>query len=105
MTTLESEIIQRIKKAMDTRLVTQAGLANRIGMRQYQISRLLSGKPFPSIDQLVKIANALDVDLYYLIGIQEASYRELSQDAADVADAYQSSNKTIKEVIKRVLDI
>ena len=105
MTKLEAEIIERIKKAMDNRGLTQSQLAAKINLKQYQISRMLAGKPFPSMDTLSAMARELDVSLYYLIGIQEVSYRELTPDGAAVADAYQSSDKVIKDIVKRVLDI
>ena len=90
---------------MSNRNVTQAELAKALGIKQYGVSRLLAGKPFPSVGQLILIAERLDVSLYYLLGVQEESYRELSPEAAKVADAYQAANKTIKAVIQRVLEI
>ena len=66
---------------------------------------MLSGSPFPTVEQLALIANALDVSLYYLIGIQEESYRELSAETRKVADAYQFADPMVKEIIKRLLVI
>ena len=57
------------------------------------------------LQQLALIANALDVSLYYLIGIQEESYRELSPETRKVADAYQFADPMVKEIIKRLLVI
>lgn len=105
MTHLEEEICNRIKKMMKDRKINQSSLAIELGVHQYDVSRLLNGKPFPSIDQLVKIAEVLDCSLYYLLGIQEQSYRELNPDAAKVASAYSQASEPIQEIIKRVLDI
>ena len=103
MTELEQSIVERIKKCMKTRKVTQRDLADAVGVKQYTISRMLNGFPFPSVEQLHLIALKLDVSLYYLIGLQEQSYRELSPKAGKVADAYQNSSKTVQEIIDRIL--
>ena len=103
MTELEQSIVERIKKCMKTRQVTQADLADAVGVKQYTVSRMLSGLPFPSLEQLILIAKKLDVSLYYLIGLQEESYRELSPKAAKVADAYQNSIEPVQEIIERIL--
>lgn len=103
MDKIEEEIAGRIKEMMDKRKVNQSELAREIGVHQYDISRMLNGKPFPSISQLTMIANYLDCSLYYLIGIQEESYRELSPETRKIADAYQTANETIKSVVDLVL--
>ena len=105
MTELEQAIVDRIRKCMKTRKVTQIELADAVGVKQYTISRMLNGVPFPSLEQLHSIADRLDVSLYYLIGLQEESYRELSPKAAKVADAYQNASATIQGVIERVLQV
>lgn len=103
MTELEKNIVSRIKESMKTRRLTQEGLAKLVGVKQYTISRMLSGAPFPTIEQLFSIARALDVSLYYLIGVQEESYRELAPETREIADAYQSADPALQEVIKRIL--
>lgn len=105
MTEFETNIAARIKEYMKKRHVTQEALAKAIGVKQYTISRMLIGSPFPSVEQLFGIARALDVSLYFLIGIQEESYRELSPETRKVADAYQSADPMVQEVIKRVLSL
>lgn len=105
MSALEFEIINRIKYLMKERKISQEKLGELLHIHQYDVSRLLNGKPFPSIDQLNAIANFFDVSLYYLIGVHEESYRELSKDTREVAAAYSRANDTIKVVVKRVLDL
>lgn len=105
MDKIEEEISLRIKEMMDKRNVNQSQLAVELGVHQYDVSRMLNGKPFPSISQLKIIASFLDCSLYYLIGIQEESYRELTPDSRKVAKAYSSADKTLKAIINRILDI
>ena len=105
MNEFEAGVVRRIKESMKTRGLTQEELAKSIGVKQYTVSRMLRGSPFPTVEQLALIANALDVSLYYLIGIQEESYRELSTETRKVADAYQFADPMVKEIIKRLLAI
>ena len=105
LTDLEKNILDRIKQSMKIRGVNQSDLAQCLGVKQYSVSRMLSGAPFPSIQQLIIIAEKLDVSLYYLVGVQEESYRELSSRAKNVADAFEHSNETIKSVIELILRI
>ena len=105
MTELESAIVARIRSGMKTRHITQEELAKALGVKQYTVSRMLSGAPFPTVEQLVLISQTLDVSLYYLIGVQEESYRELAPETRHIADAYQSADSMIQEIIKRILGL
>ena len=103
MTEWENAVVERIKKSMKTRGMTQQNLAEAIGVKQYSVSRMLIGLPFPGLEQLKRIADVLDVSLYYLLGVRDESYRELSPEAAKIADAYQSADPVIKTVVERIL--
>lgn len=105
MTERESQIIERIKRGMRIRNVRQEDLGEALGMKQYRVSRILAGKPFPSIDQLFIIAERLEFSIGYLLGVQDLAYQELSKDAAEVALAYEKSGDVLKTVTRRVLDI
>lgn len=105
MTNTEKEIIDRIKDQMKMKSFTQEKLAHCLGIKQYNVSRMLEGKPFPSFDQLILIAANLDCSIQYLLGLKEETYTELSEDVAKVAHAYSASNDTIKVLIKKILDL
>lgn len=101
----ENQILNRIKNQMKMKGFNQIKLGQCLGIKQYQVSRMLDGKPFPTIDQLFLIAANLECSISYLLGIKEESYQELSQEAGKIAHAYVSSNETIQTVVKRLLDI
>jgi len=105
MSNREAEIISRIKGQMKMKGFTQERLAKCLGLKQYNVSRMLEGKPFPSIDQLFLIAANLDCSIQYLLGLKDETYTELSKEAGKVAHAYVSSNETIRLLIERMLDI
>ena len=85
--------------------MSQEQLGNEIGEKQYYISRMLQGKPFPSIDQLIAISKALDCSLYYLIGIQEESYRELSKQNKEFIELFSTADETVKTIILGILNM
>jgi|GEM_PF-2268514 len=103
MSEWEQAVVDRIKKSMKTRGVTQQQLADALGIKQYSVSRMLAGAPFPSAEQLHRIAEILDASLYYLLGVQEESYRELSPKAAKVAEAYSGSSPEVQAIVERIL--
>ena len=105
MNTREKEIINRIKDQMKMKGFNQIKLGQCLGIKQYQVSRMLDGKPFPTIDQLFLIAANLDCSISYLLGIKEETYQELSHEAGTIAHAYVTSNETIQAIIKRLLDV
>ena len=105
MSNREAEIIERIKEQMKMKGFTQERLARCLGIKQYNVSRMLEGKPFPSIDQLFIIAANLDCSIQYLLGLREESYTELSKEAGKVAHAYVVCNDTVRPLIDKLLDI
>lgn len=105
MSKTEQEIINRIKTQMKIKQISQEKLANCLGTKQYNVSRMLDGKPFPSIDQLFLIANNLGCSVQYLLGLKEETYTELSPQMAKVAHAYLMSEEPIKVVIDRILKL
>lgn len=105
MTKIENDIIERIESQMKMKGFTQDKLAKCLGIKQYSVSRMLIGKPFPSIDQIILIAANLDCSPQYLLGLKEETFTELSKDAAKVAHAYNASTDEIKSVVKRILNI
>jgi DNA-binding XRE family transcriptional regulator len=60
----EYEIIQQIIQARADQNLTQRELAEKIGLKQSNISRLESGNYNPSLDFLKKVADGLGKELH-----------------------------------------
>jgi predicted transcriptional regulator len=60
----EYEIIRQIIKARSEQNITQKELADKIGIKQSNISRLESGSYNPSLDFLQRIAEGLGKELH-----------------------------------------
>lgn len=61
----------RIKEVMDERKVTSAWLAEQVGISKVAVSNIVTGKNSPSVDNLLKIAEVLNVSITYLLGLSE----------------------------------
>lgn len=57
------EIALRMLNSMDEQHLTQRALAERMGCTQQYVSKVLKGQENLSLETLVKIENALDIDL------------------------------------------
>lgn len=62
----------RIKEIMSERDVTSAWLAEKVGISKVAISNIVTGKSSPSLDNIIKIANALNVSITEIIGEKKA---------------------------------
>lgn len=60
---VRSEVIGQYKKCRKDKKMTQIELAKRTGISQPNINRFESGKYNPSLEMLVKVALALDMEL------------------------------------------
>ncbi|WP_294590769.1 helix-turn-helix transcriptional regulator [uncultured Bacteroides sp.] len=58
----------RIKEIMNERNVTSAWLADKVGISKVAVSNIVTGKSSPSLDNIIKIADALNVSITELIG-------------------------------------
>lgn len=58
----------QIKEVMSKRNVTSAWLSEKVGISKVAVSNIVTGKSSPSLDNLIKIADALNVSITELIG-------------------------------------
>lgn len=70
---MSSEIGHLIKQARTEKNMTQAELANKIGLATVTIRQYENGARNPSIDILRKISVALGVSIYSLVDFEDAS--------------------------------
>lgn len=58
----------KIKEIMSERSITSAWLAEKVGISKVAVSNIITGKSSPSLDNILKIADALNVSITELIG-------------------------------------
>ena len=70
----EAVVVNRTRKGM-----TQTALARAIGVRQPVVARIESGEHVPTIETLIKIANALDIEIMVAIAPSSRSEPSLAK--------------------------
>ena len=61
----------RIKEFMIERQISSAWLAEKVGISKVAISNIITGKSLPSLENLIRIAETMDVSVSELIGEEE----------------------------------
>ena len=64
----------RIEKALEKNNISQRELANRIGVDESIVSRIISGDRAPKAEVLANIATALHTTSDYLLGIEKEDF-------------------------------
>lgn len=64
---MEEQSLNRIRVALAEKNKSNKWLAEQIGVSVITMSRWVNNRMQPSLDQLVKMANALDIDVTELI--------------------------------------
>jgi|SRR6266850_1916232 len=62
------KLAENLRKLRETRNLTQAQLGKRAGMAAASVSHFETGQRAPSLDSLVKLADALEVSVDTLLG-------------------------------------
>lgn len=65
---------KRIEKVLEKNSISQRELANRIGVDESIVSRIISGDRKPKADILANIATALHTTSDYLLGIENEEF-------------------------------
>ena len=70
----------KIKEIMSERGVTSAWLSEKVGISKVAVSNIITGKSYPSLDTINKIADALNVSIIKLIGEDNGNCRFYDSD-------------------------
>lgn len=60
-------MVEKLKRLMKFNNLSQKQLAEKLSVKPLMVCRLLNGRTKPSIEMAVKIANAFDVSLDWLL--------------------------------------
>ncbi len=63
-------IQERLAYAIRQSQMTQAEIANRLGIKQPTVGQYLSGRAMPSLETFANLCEVLDVDPAYILGIK-----------------------------------
>ena len=83
------EFTKILKDIMDEKNLNQTQIAQKIGIKQAQISEWLSGKAKPGYDTLKNMAINLDLSANYLLGLEDET-------GAKIYNNYGTHNGDVK---------
>lgn len=106
---------ERLKELRQQRGVSQAVLADRLGMSKSTIGAYETGDITPSLEALNALADFFNVDINYLLGKEDISMYYLDPEVAQLAQAlydrpemrvlFDASRNASKEDIEQVASI
>jgi transcriptional regulator with XRE-family HTH domain len=91
----------RLQRLRELRNLTQAELGRRAGMAAASVSHFETGQRMPSLESLVKLANALEVSADALLGRAELTADSGAQVDPIFLQASRASAETL-DTVKRV---
>ena len=68
--TTTKEISEKLAEAIQQSGITQTELAQKIGVRQQQISSYIKGHTLPSLDTLSRLCSVLDLDANEILCVE-----------------------------------
>jgi transcriptional regulator with XRE-family HTH domain len=101
---------QKLKHIREEKGLSQQNLADQAGINKMLISKYETGKSTPSMDNLGKIARALDTTVDYLIfdnvpneGRVEFNDLELMEKFKEAENLSEDDRKTIKTIVDAII--
>lgn len=94
--------MENLRTIREKRNITQVSLSVSLGVAQETISGYESGKSYPSVDTLIKLANILHTSTDYLLGRVDSdrpinfSTSDLTDDECDLLYSYRNLSKENK---------
>lgn len=89
VTAVDRKISRRLKALRTKRGLTQAALAERIGISYQQYQRYENGSNRITSGRLKKLADVLDVDLHVFFDARSDGNSRLSADATEIARMFE----------------
>lgn len=98
----------RIQQALEIRGMRQSELSGKTGIAKSSISEYIAGKNDPKQKKLLKIANALDVNVEWLLGTCDRMDRistiiDFTDREKEMVESYRRLDEHSKELISFIL--
>lgn len=94
----------RIREAREQCGLTQAAMADMLGINGVTLSGYETGKHDPKSDTLVKIAQICNVSVDFLLGREEQSKKEVSDRALEIARAYEMMSDYGRAIVDFIVE-
>lgn len=104
MKNLKEQFGARIKEIREERGISQENLAEIVGMESRHISRIETGKSFTTIENIQKIAQALNINMDMLFSFKHKNSREfIEKDILNYLN--KADDKQLELVYKLILNV
>ena len=99
-TAIKNELAKRLRSMRNMLHLTQASLAERIGITQPYLAELERGDKHPSIDVLQKLCGELNCSADYLLGLSDSkSYKPLGEERLPVMPSGSGNSSDVMRLI------
>ena len=98
---LKKQFGARIKELREKKGISQEQLAEMVSMESRHISRIETGKSFTTIENISKIASALNVDINMLFSFKHKNTREFIYN--DILNHLNSADDKQLELIYKII--
>ena len=93
------------REARENAGFSQKYVAITLGVQPPNVSRWESGVTFPTVENLMKLADLYQVTTDYLLGRQLAGPVDVTSDELDILRAYRSASADTRRAVEAVLGI
>lgn len=112
---MEKTFAKRLKEERNKQNITQQQLADMVNnlnlldkkISRNSITRYENNTRTPDIQTISAISTALDVNLYYLLGLMDVkntASQQISSDLNELIKITESSNKEISDIVGQIVD-
>ena len=96
---------ENLRAHLSSHGISQKWVAEQMGTTTATVSRYVSGDRVPSLENLVDLAQSLNVSVDYLIGIELPAVKSrMAPDVAVLNECYESAPMAIRKIIWTALD-
>jgi len=93
------------REAREAAGISQKFVAYSLGVKPPNVSRWESGVTFPTVENLIKLANLYGVSTDYLLGLEDGKTVRMSRDEKSLVTAYRKSTSEIRRAVQAVLGL
>ena len=93
---------EKLKDILEYQNISLKELCAKAGLKQQSIYNAITRKTFPSLETAVKIANALNVSVEYLVTGKES--QEISDEECVLLIIYRKLSNSNKKLINEIID-
>lgn len=93
-----------LREYLSSHGISQKWVAEKMNTTYATVSRYVSGERVPSVESLVELAQALNVSVDFLLGVEPPEKNRTPADVSVLTDCYGRAPITIRKIIWTAMD-